>query len=579
MLSIFIVVEACIPGTSSSKQSGFLSQISAWFINLVKGPQIGEVIEPNEVNKVTDSTLLGQSEDGYSQIVVGSTTLLSLEANYPSKSGSSDSYDMSYTIDKGLGNDDDYNLILSSTQYDKKYQINIRIVANKMGEDLYSFTVNIGSTIHYEYKFNIVDLMTPTEYEAKINKSTLKIGETVAVYTKLTYGGLEDTYLRRYFDVNKIKKSSEDENIAYIDEFGVIHGASAGNTIVKFGTYDFPINVTNEHINKPNGNSLNIETSPNGNSSPCLLDYDYVFDGESDAGQYSTILYPCFADSSLEDRSVSWSISDNLKAKLAPYKYDKDGYPVYKDDSGMDCVRVCGYRNKGKITVICHSNSDNLTSDIVLDCKEAIATDMTLSISGQLNKVFVNDQKVITATFNPKNTFNKAINVEADNSDIISIKNNGTASVTVTCLKIGDVHLTISSISDPDIVKELDLSIEATQAINDANYRSFHTFVRKFAGHFALFLITSIFGYLFFYELIEDKKRLWLVLLLTLVSGFFLAGLSELIQVYVPGRTGAWLDVGIDYLGYVVGTIIMICVFVIIWAIQKRKSKSEVAKQ
>ena len=117
------------------------------------------------------------------------------------------------------------------------------------------------------------------------------------------------------------------------------------------------------------------------------------------------------------------------------------------------------------------------------------------------------------------------------------------------------------------------MTFTAKQAINDDNYSDFHSFIRKSAGHFALFGITAVFGLIFFYTYFEDKKKIWMGLVISISIGLFIAALSELIQYNIPTRGGSFKDVGIDFVGYIIGTIITLGVILIITAIKKRNKK------
>ncbi len=93
--------------------------------------------------------------------------------------------------------------------------------------------------------------------------------------------------------------------------------------------------------------------------------------------------------------------------------------------------------------------------------------------------------------------------------------------------------------------------------INDDNIDRLSFFVRKMFGHYGLFLIDSIFisTYLLFAYHQSDKSKVY-VLLLSLTLGFGLAILTELIQTFVPGRSGTMNDSMIDFLGYSTGVIL-----------------------
>ena len=55
--------------------------------------------------------------------------------------------------------------------------------------------------------------------------------------------------------------------------------------------------------------------------------------------------------------------------------------------------------------------------------------------------------------------------------------------------------------------------------------------------------------------MIFSYKKKYIFMILSLVVGFLIASCTEIIQIYIPGRVGAFKDVLIDFTGYVVGTI------------------------
>ena len=573
LLSTFIIVESCLDSSLSGWQSELFARISAIFINNATGPQATKVHKPLSIEKKSDSSRLGQNEEGNSKIAIGTTTLLQLEVTYPEKDNKDDEYDKNYVITDISGNKNDYNLVLDSSLNLTKYTLNIRIVANNLTNDLYQFNVTVADTKTYEYKFHIVDLEAPTQYEAKLEKTNLKIGETTTINAKITREGNTDAYWKRYYDISKISRSSDDPSIATIDEYGVIHALSTGSTTINYGTYHFNVSVNDQSITKPVTNSITLNSSKEAVS---LLDYDYVYEENEDKDTYSALIYSNFADTSLEDQSVSWSISDNLKAKLGPYKYDEDGYPLYHDDDNKPCVRVSGYRKDGNVTLTCLSNVDNnIKQTLNINVTGATATDMSVNIADNFEFI-MGAQKVIKGTFTPKNTYNTKINVTCNDAEAIKITNNNSSSVTITALKVGNFTLTIKSLSNESLTKTISFKITAKQTINENNFADFHQFMRKFAGHGSLFLLTAIFGFLFFYSYFENEKEKHMFgLTASLLIGFLVAGLSELIQYFVPTRYGSWKDIGIDFLGYVLGTLITLGIYLIVYFIKKRKRKEK----
>lgn len=574
---VFVLVESCLPSSISGAQSNFFAKIYAFFINTATGPQETEIIKPKEIAAVRDSSYLGKDDDGNSKIAIGTTTLLSIDIQYPEKKNADDTLDRTYTIENVLGNKDDYNLVLSSSLNKLVYTINIRIVTDKnisgQKSDLYKFNVKVSDNLTYPYSFRIVDLETPTSFLATIDKTNLKIGETAQINTQLTGENRTDTYLRRYFDTAKIVSSSSNNNVATIDKYGVVHAVASGDATITYGNYSFNVHVNNESIVNPVSNTITLTSSKSQISS---LDYDYVFETGEDSDNYSTLIYPSFSDTSLEDKSVSYYLDGKLKAKIAPYKYDEQGYPIYKDDNGKDCVRLCGYREKGTVKLTCVSNANNnIKSSIDIEVGEATAEQMTVNLQDNF-EIVMGDQKVITASFSPKNTKNTAIKVTCSDESALQISNNNTASVTISAKKEGKYTITISSLSNPSLTKTISFEIKAKQTINPNNFADFATFVRKYGGHMIIYLIMAVFGFLFFYSYFEEEKQKYMLgLPASLTIGFVVAGLTELIQLFVPSRGGQWKDVGIDYLGFTIGTVITLIIYLIVYFIKRAIKKKK----
>lgn len=575
LLSTFIIVESFMDSGISGLQSQIVAQISSWFINKTTEPVIKETIKPDKVELYSDSSYLGKDENDISNIALGTTTLATLKVTYPQKD-IKDKFDNTYTYESVLGNKDDYNIIISNRVDGNLFYIDMRIVSFDKHDDLYQLDIKVAEKLTFNYKFHILDLPAPkeSEYECVLDKTNLKIGETTTINTKLIGNDKSDDYLRRYYDTTKINHSSNNTAVAEIDNYGVIHAKSNGSATITFGKYNYNISVSNENIVKPISNILTINKDNKAKNGLSLLDYDYTYSKEDNPNDYSVLLYPSFSDASLEDQSVRWESTDPLIAKIGPYKYDDNGYPIYKDDDNNYCVRVSGYRKTGDVTVKCYSNNDNsIYGSINLYSGEAIADSFKVNLSRKDNTLGVNEQMTVTATFSPKNTYNHSIKVTASN-DKATIINNDSATVTIRADKLGKCHFTVMSISNDLLDKyEFDMEFTAQKAINEDNFKDFHDFVRKFAGHFSLFLITAVFGMMFFHFFVEDEKKIWLSLTMTTIAGFSLAGLSELIQYFIPSRGGVWLDVGIDFLGYVIGTAITIGIILLIRFIHSQKTK------
>lgn len=119
------------------------------------------------------------------------------------------------------------------------------------------------------------------------------------------------------------------------------------------------------------------------------------------------------------------------------------------------------------------------------------------------------------------------------------------------------------------------LHIEVTRNAR-FTYNELQLLVRKSLGHFGLFALTAAFASIFIWLTFEKDIHKFIALAVSMVIGFALAGFSELIQVYTPGRFGAWKDVGIDTAGYaltVLLTVIVVAIIKLIKYLIKKKKK------
>ena len=107
------------------------------------------------------------------------------------------------------------------------------------------------------------------------------------------------------------------------------------------------------------------------------------------------------------------------------------------------------------------------------------------------------------------------------------------------------------------------------ETVTSANFEQFSFFLRKAVGHFGLFVFSGVFSSWATYLFSKDTKVGYFLSQATmdLSFGFVVATLSEFIQIFTDGRSGAWADVGIDFSGFFLGFLIIFLIFLL------RKSK------
>jgi len=112
----------------------------------------------------------------------------------------------------------------------------------------------------------------------------------------------------------------------------------------------------------------------------------------------------------------------------------------------------------------------------------------------------------------------------------------------------------------------------APGTITPENHDSFASFIRKAFGHFGLFVVSGLLSPTALYLLINPFKwsKHYLNVIIGLSFGLLIAITTEVIQLSVPGRSGEFTDVLIDFSGYLLGALI---VGLILFLILRKKNK------
>ena len=87
--------------------------------------------------------------------------------------------------------------------------------------------------------------------------------------------------------------------------------------------------------------------------------------------------------------------------------------------------------------------------------------------------------------------------------------------------------------------------------------------IRKSIGHATLHLLSTLFLILFLNIYLDNVPNKWWIILIASILSLFLAVLSELIQLFIPGRCFDLLDVLIDYSGSVLALMIITISFLL----------------
>ena len=125
-------------------------------------------------------------------------------------------------------------------------------------------------------------------------------------------------------------------------------------------------------------------------------------------------------------------------------------------------------------------------------------------------------------------------------------------------------------------VTEEAVNTVAPGTVTPENHDSFATFIRKAFGHFGLFVISGLLSSLAIYFAFNPMKwsKYYLLVIMSLGFGLLMGITTELIQLNVPGRSGEFLDVLIDFSGYLLGFLIILLILFLIIRNQNKKHQA-----
>lgn len=163
----------------------------------------------------------------------------------------------------------------------------------------------------------------------------------------------------------------------------------------------------------------------------------------------------------------------------------------------------------------------------------------------------------INLNFDENSTY-KNVSYSSSDETVATIGKDGT----ITPLKEGETIITL--ICDDGTQEKIEIQINLKIKKQDyiKNVTDFIYKVRKGLGHFSAFLILGIVS-TFTWLLMFRYKKLLIGIPVNYVSGFIIACITELIQVYVPGRCGLFDDVILDYNGFLVSSSILTVLIII----------------
>ena len=516
LINGFIIFHSCLNSQQSSKWSMFLSRIFANIINTSHKENV-KVIPVESLSLSEYQSYAYNFLDDYenNEIPLGCTKALAASV-YPEDATNKDvvfsSSDPSLTLSK---------------------QGNILYVqGNQIGDYVITAYAHSDNTKLATYNYHVVELKEPSNIIVEENVQIIK-GLTYQLHPQIvneTLANSDPLLTCRYYDVNKIHYSSSDESIVTIDNnlSGVIRAQNVGNTQVLVGEGTNQKTVIVEVIDAPfvTSNEWDIV----GESTCYIRDLDFDRQNQQEPGQHHTALSISFTGDEPTDKGFTWESSNPLMA--------------YVDQDGI----VRGYRKEGTVTIKATRNLDGTSKTIEMHVDKKQAEEMIIDDSDmEIAYGKVSNSRGIS--FKPINTTDTSVTITSSNDNIVV--NNLGGGFSAQGSKEGTSVITITSNSNPNLIKTINVKVIRRGAINDDTFTDFASFVRKSIGHFTLFAFSGLFTSLFLLFHLKDRKW-WVWVTLSTAIGASVALLSEAIQaIPILNRGGSFIDVGVDILGYI----------------------------
>lgn len=553
VLNVLIIVYSCFSEDTTNKISRVFSNAFASLINNLTQKENADIkLEKIEINLSNQETYVYNYLNGYevNEIPLGSAKQINCQFS------PSDATDTSITY--SAYPDDMVSLNQSNST--------VSVVGMKVGECLITAKSNDGG-FESSVKVKVVETIAPTSYEISLANPIIPLGTTQTIDFDIDGGVLTHDELVnfRYYDTRKLTYASSNETIATVDNYGVIYPISVGDTTITVsnGDYSKSINVSVTSGSTPTPYS-NLSIS---GSDVCYAN-DMILDQSSKKNHYQ--LTPKDGETELNPEDFIWESSNELLVRV-----DKHGIMRgFRKMSADDEIAV--------ITVTSKLTGQSVSKTIVV--KEQVPTriDYKIEVGGETywNPKFytfsIGDNIDIAISLNPY-TQNRKVVVSSTNENVVSFTNED-QNIVLHMIAEGTSIIKVISVANQELSFEFECVVTKYGAINKNNFVDFNHTIRKIFGHAFLFMIAQVFTLLAFYMFYSEQE--WYVWTsMSLGEGLFISGLSELIQFFIPSRSGAWLDVLIDFSGVVVGAALaLLGIFIVKKIIAKRRAKQVESK-
>lgn len=544
LLNSFVVFYSCLDGPTTNRWNKFFTQI---YTNIINGITHKETINVplNGINVRLSSAEENKYNaiPGYKlkEIPLGSAKEIRCDFTPNDASDQAIKYVANPSDHVRL----DQNGAVLSVVGLKKGTVNISGISSD-GNFISSLTVDV------------IDRVTPKSFKVSLPKTEIPIGEYATFQFDIDGGPLGHNELinSRYYNTKNLVFSSSDESIAKVDNNGVIHSINPGNAQITVSNNDdieevFPITILPGSI-PPLYDDLHI------------VGDDFCYENEmildQSTGKNRHLLKIFDGETELDSSDFIFESSDELSVMVDRFGNVRGFRKLVTDDINVTIKathKVTGQTVQKSITLK-NELPNKMTVLVNFNDKSYYNPESVIVCEGDLVKVNI--------LVSP-NGQNKNMIVTCDNESIVETSNEG-FSYLIYLKQTGNVSFLVKSEANPLLERTFKLEIIPKGSITTDDINTVTHSLRKIFGHAFIFAITQVFTLLTFYMFLHDKK--WFIYLITsILSGFLLSGISELIQSFIPTRGAGFIDVLIDSSGVLFAALI---IMLIIYLIGKKRN-------
>ena len=408
----------------------------------------------------------------------------------------------------------------------------------------------------------VVETIAPTNYEIALDNTDLYIGSPKTILFDIDGGVLTHDELInfRYYDTRKLEFLSSNVTVATVDNYGVIYPLNVGTTQIK---------VRNGVIEKEIDINVLAGAYPPSYTNLEISGDNFCYSNDMILGQNSNKYHHQLTikdgNNVLNPEDFIWRTSNELLAKVDRHGILRGFRKASINDENVVVTA------KSKIT------SQEVSFNIVV--KNQLPTKIYTSYALE-GETYWNQSTIILSVGDNIEIViyydiyiqNKSVTVSSSDENVVTVTNEGDK-INLNIKKTGNSTLDIQSTVNPDLSVKINIKAVPAGSIKSSSVGNVGAYLRKSIGHAAVFMVAQIFTFITLYLFLINKKW-WFYSSISLSEGLLISLVSEFIQYFVPSRTGLFIDVLIDFLGVLVGFILVFSVILVIKKCRKNKKNN-----